>query len=127
MCMARLCDYHVMEAWTATMMRALMRPSLDGYAPISIPQLLRADRELFRLCQERSRSGIKVLPNGTLPPDSLVPVCSASHEVNFLLQPLPSSRIKTGQATSSNQHGQNVHQPPTDKKRRRSPRASSSA
>ncbi len=86
---AGVIGYDVLERWTHTMLRAMLRVPPEGYQRVSIEQLIRADREVFRLAQERSRSGIRVGADGIPPLNQIIHDCSETAAVAVLLMPLP--------------------------------------
>jgi hypothetical protein len=66
---------------------AYMRLPLPGFASTSLDQVLRADTEIFRVLVQRTRAGIRRLPDGTLPLDAHVQSVLDSVAVNMLLLP----------------------------------------
>ncbi|CAE8640523.1 unnamed protein product [Polarella glacialis] len=59
-----------------------------GYARVSVEQLFRADRELFRFMQETARDGIRMTLAGALPCDAAMTAASSNTSACFLLLPL---------------------------------------
>ncbi|CAE8705777.1 unnamed protein product [Polarella glacialis] len=85
---ARIVTFSVMEAWSETLLRAYMSDPPAGYARVAVEQLFRADRELFRFMQEKTRDGIRMTLSGALPCDAAMTAASSNTSVCFLLLPL---------------------------------------
>ena len=64
------------------------RPS-PGYRSPSVEQLLRADREMFRVAQEKVRGGIKPRSGGVRPLEQAFKESAVDVNVTFMLLPLP--------------------------------------
>ena len=71
--------------------REYLRPPPPGYSRVSIDQVRRADIEIFREMQEHPRAGIRILPDGRMPLDLVLPGILVSPRVAMLLMPLPSA------------------------------------
>ena len=85
-----LCDYHIMDGWIEFLWAQTMRPQVQGYASVSLEQILHADRALFLVLSELTRDGISVRPDGSKPIETAFPRARMDPQVAMLLQPLPS-------------------------------------
>ena len=75
-----------------------------GYRQVSIQQLVRADREMFRIMCDKARTGIKVTAAGLRPCDKACEDALVSAKVTMLLLPLqggPSSSHQSGGSSAS--------------------------
>jgi hypothetical protein len=95
-----LMSYANHEKLASFLFLAYMRPALPGFAAVSLDQMLRADTEVFRVLVQRTRSGIRRLPDGTLPLDNHVQTVLDSVAVNRLLLP-PQGRAAASAATTA--------------------------
>ena len=86
---AGLVSFDVGMQWVDYLFAALLRPPLDGYAPVSLAQLIRADQELWRVMAEDTRAGIAPRPDGTKPLQEAMLRLMTSAGVIHLLLPLP--------------------------------------
>ena len=83
-----LVDFVTMEVWTNKLFAAMSRPPLEGYARVSLAQVLSADKELFCLIAERCIDGINPLPSGARPFSDAFKLMQRDERVVFLLLPL---------------------------------------
>ena len=90
--------YSVMAAYHADLLDHLHLPSPPGYSPVSVQQVLRADRAAFLYMSERLTT-LKRNAVGELPLDTLLPGVLIQPTVAFHLLPLSGSASK---ASSSN-------------------------
>ena len=90
--------YSVMAAYHADLLDHLHLPSPPGYSPVSVQQVLRADRAAFLYMSERSTT-LKRNATGDLPLDTLLPSVLIQPTVAFHLLPLSGPATK---ASSSN-------------------------
>jgi hypothetical protein len=85
---ARLFTFARLEEWSEVLLAAYLREAIPDYSKINLSQIIRADQELFRRIQECTRSGIRMLPNGSLPCDAALATAKLDVSVLFLLLPL---------------------------------------
>ncbi len=90
--------YDVMAACHADLLDHLHLPSPPGYSPVSVQQVLRADRAAFLYLSERLTT-LKRNAAGELPLDLLLPTVLIQPTVAFHLLPLSGP---TGKSSSSN-------------------------
>ena len=64
--LTQLCPYEVMNSYHAELIDHLSQPAPPGYSPVSIHQILRADRQAFMLMSERLTT-LKKDANGKTP------------------------------------------------------------
>ena len=91
------------ERWTEFLMEARMAEPPAGFQQVSMKQLEQADKKLFTVLAEATRSGIKAQTTGK-PCDAQFDTCFTSTEVRHLLQPRPisqGSQSQSSQATRS--------------------------
>ena len=103
--------YSVMAAYHADLIDHLHLPSPPGYSPVSVQQVLRADRAAFLYMSERMTT-LKRNAVGELPLDVLLPNVLIQPTVAFHLLPLSGS---TSKASSSSKA------PATERRRSRTP------
>ena len=94
-----LADFVTMEKWTNKLFAAIARPPLEGYARISMSQVLAADRELFCLIAEQCIDGIIPLATGARPFSDAFVLMQKDERVVFLLLPL-----SIGSTSSKSKH-----------------------
>jgi hypothetical protein len=99
-----LMSYANHEKIASFLFLAYMRIPLPGFSSVSLDQMLRADTEVFRVLVQRTRAGVRRLPDGTLPLDNHVQAVLDSVAVNMLLLP-PAGRaaapVKTTAAAAT--------------------------
>ena len=103
--------YDTMAAYHADLMDHLHLPAPPGYTPVSVHQILRADRAAFLFMSEKMNT-LKRSASGTLPLDILLPSVLNQPTVAFHLLPLAGSAIKASSSTKT---------PATERKRSRTP------
>eukprot|EP00973_Karenia_brevis_P055585 7728889-Karenia_brevis.AAC.1 len=81
--------FTVHEKVVDMLIESYMRTPPPGYAKISIDQVQRADKEIFRRLMEVTRAGIVVNAAGDLPCDLALPGILFEPGVQILLLPLP--------------------------------------
>jgi hypothetical protein len=82
-----LMSYANHEKIASFLFLAYMRVPLPGFSSVSLDQMLRADTEVFRVLVQRTRAGVRRLPDGSLPLDNHVQAVLDSVAVNMLLLP----------------------------------------
>ena len=100
-----------MAAYHADLMDHLHLPAPPGYTPVSVHQILRADRAAFLFMSEKMNT-LKRSASGTLPLDILLPSVLNQPTVAFHLLPLAGSVNKASSSTRT---------PTTERKRSRTP------
>jgi hypothetical protein len=95
---AGLVSFEIMERWHTALYIHLMRKAPQGYANITMNQVLLADMELFKRLTELTRSGIRTKCNGERPLEKVWTEAVEDSSVRHLLQPL--------QGSSSSSHNQ---------------------
>ena len=103
--------YSVMAAYHADLLDHLHLPSPPGYSPVSVQQVLRADRAAFLYMSERLTT-LKRNAIGELPLDTLLPSVLIQPTVAFHLLPLPGSASTASSSSKA---------PATERKRSRTP------
>ena len=104
----------VMAAYHADLLDHLHLPSPPGYSPVSVQQVLRADRAAFLYMSERLTT-LKRNAVGELPLDTLLPGVLIQPTVAFHLLPLSGSASKASSSSKA---------PATERKRSRTPNTS---
>jgi hypothetical protein len=89
--LGQVLSYTAHEQLVAFLFREYLRLPPPGYSSVSIDQVRRADVEVFRQMQEQTRAGIKILPDGRMPLDLVLPGILVSPRVAMLLMPLPAA------------------------------------
>ena len=92
--------YSVMAAYHADLLDHLHLPSPPGYSPVSVQQVLRADRAAFLYMSERLTT-LKRNAIGELPLDTLLPSVLIQPTVAFHLLPLPGSASKASSSSKA--------------------------
>ena len=100
-----------MAAYHADLMDHVHLPAPPGYTPVSVHQILRADRAAFLFMSEKMNT-LKRGANGALPLDVLLPSILYQPTVAFHLLPLAGSANKASSSTKT---------PATERKRSRTP------
>ena len=85
--------YSVMAAYHADLLDHLHLPSPPGYSPVSVQQVLRADRAAF-LCMSERLTTLKRNATGNLPLDTLLPSVLIQPTVAFHLLPCRDQQLK---------------------------------
>ena len=96
-----LITFGVHAKWIEKLFTSLNRTVPEGYASISLHQLMEADKELWQRLADECRTSI--IPVAGMPRqlDDAINKWSASHEVLYYLMPLPASK---GATTSYGAH-----------------------
>ena len=84
-----LSSFDSMEDYHGFLYSLIMKEALDSHYPITVDQVLKADRQLFIRLVELTRNGILPKPNGRLPIDIALPTARLDPVFNAILQPLP--------------------------------------
>jgi len=102
--MAGLLDYAKHESLVRYFFRELNADPLPGYNKISIDQMQRVDKEIFRRLAEETRSGLGIDGDGNYPLDSHLEKIRAEPRIVTLMLPLPLARSISA-ASSDSQGG----------------------
>ena len=94
MAVAGLISYGVAQKWSEKLTSALLRAVPKGFSPMSIPQVLAADKEFWRILAEEVEGDFIPKPDGSLPLDTAFPTVMVRPEVliHLMPQPGPASR-----------------------------------
>ena len=103
---ANILSFKYHDKWTEFLMDTRMSEPPQGFQQVSMKQLEMADKKLFTLLAEETRTGIKAQPSGK-PCDDKFDACFLSTEVRHLLQP-------RAVVTAGNAENRPVRAPPTD-------------
>ena len=99
--MGGLGSFAVHEKWANQMLAEYMREPPPGYRRVSINQLERADKEVFRKLAELTRGGLSPDGAGALALDVHMDAVTSSTAVALLLLPLPGSSSSATTSSSS--------------------------
>jgi hypothetical protein len=109
---AGLISHESLHKWIQLLFESMARPSPPGYAPISLDQILQADKELFKHLSEETAAKVSpAIGGGAKPADTAITRLMYSPQIAFFLLPLPKhtySNAKSQDNSDSNR---------TDKKR----------
>jgi hypothetical protein len=86
---AGLCSFARHHELIDILMEEFMRKPLEGYAALSIQQVMRADRHAFVKMAEMTAAGLKRRADGTLPVETALSAVIATTHFQFLLMQLP--------------------------------------
>ena len=84
-----LLDFTIHNQWVDKLCAVQSRVPPPGYRPVSINQLLEADKQIWKLMADSCRSGIVPSPGGLRPLDMAMNKHMESSEVMYFLLPLP--------------------------------------
>lgn len=91
--MVGLARYEQFEEWSDYLFNLLLRPVPDGYAPVSMHQIIEADRQAFLVAARLTRGGILQRPDGTFPLENALSSARSDPMVTSILQPLPKPAV----------------------------------
>jgi hypothetical protein len=86
---AKLLDFGTHDELVKMYFRELQRDQPPGYSCITHDQILRADKEIFRILEEKTPDGLSIDMSGRKPLTALLKSVSESGEIRLLLLPLP--------------------------------------
>jgi len=66
---------------------------LPGYGRISLEQIARTDKEIFRRMAEETRAGLSLTPSGGYPLDDVIERVRVEPRIVVLMMPLPAARV----------------------------------
>ena len=89
--MSDVASFDTLEVLTNILLAELNRAPPPGYARVTLDQLARADKEVFKLLAERCRSGVRRDLDGRRPVDVHMGAIVDSPQVRYLLMPLPAT------------------------------------
>ena len=82
---ANLMDFSAHDLIKEKLTASLLEKPPDGFMPVSLDQLYRADMEIFRQLASQTRNGVRAQPGGSRPLDALVESVLNSPRVNQIL------------------------------------------
>ena len=88
-----ICEFAIMEEVHDYLYGLVMKESLDTHQPISVQQIIKADRQLWIRLIELTRDGINPDSTGKKPIETYLPLARLDPLFNALLQPLPRSNF----------------------------------
>ena len=113
--MANILDYHVHHKWVERLLSARLDAPPSTHSLPTLDQCQQADRKLWQLLGEATRSGIQLRAGGR-PRDNIFEQTWQSPEVLHLLQPMPRSSGSTASfqlAPPPKPHGSSPYERPT--------------
>ena len=87
--LVNLVSWNVHVEWTNKLYRALMTEVASGFHPITLSQLLKADRELFMILASEETGPLKPDPGNDPPLDAAIVRLMLDPRVNIHLTPMP--------------------------------------
>jgi hypothetical protein len=84
-----LCEFSKMEDLHEFLYSLVMKEALETHQPISVSQIIKADRQLMVRLIELTRDGIVADATGKKPIETFLPVARMDPLFNAILQPLP--------------------------------------
>lgn len=99
--LANLASFEKLEAWTQLLFDRICQDPPTGYKHISIDQIVRADRRLWVMVAEDTRSKVNVVTNGIKAVDAAIERFSHHSDVQFHMLPLPLRNPTAGQTSSA--------------------------
>ena len=87
--LVNLVSWSVHVEWTNKLYRALMTEAASGFHPITLSQLLKADRELFMILASEETGPLKADPGNDPPLDAAIGRLMLDPRVNIHLTPMP--------------------------------------
>ena len=87
--MGGLCSFEAHEDYVETLLEEYHRPPPPGFARLTLTQLERVDKEVFRLLAQALRGGLRPADDGGLPLTDLLATTLEKPGVQLLLMPLP--------------------------------------
>ena len=91
-----LCEFSVMESVHDYLYSLVMKEALETHHPITVQQILRADKQLWIRLIELTRDGIIASVSGKNPIEVNIPIARLDPLFNALLQPLARSTASYG-------------------------------
>ena len=91
-----LTSFDVLEDYHSFLYALVMKETLESHYPISVDQVLKADKHFWIRLVELTRNGILPRPNGRLPIDLAIPTARLDPVFNAILQPLPRPASSAG-------------------------------
>jgi hypothetical protein len=86
---SELVSFKTSMAWCDHLLTLLHAPAMDNFAAISLTQIMNADRKIFQLVSEATRSNIRADAQGIRPCDASFAAMRNDPRVSFLLLPIP--------------------------------------
>ena len=118
--MTDLCAFATHETLVRLLIGEYLRPPPTGYARVSLEQLHRADREIWRILAVRCRSGVRRRGDGVRPIEEAIPAVLADPGVRLLLMPLTekAARNAAGSGDKRARSPSSARDEPAGKKKR---------
>ena len=92
--LSKMVTYRALETWTERLFSTMLLEPPPGYKAVTMRQVLEADKKLWQLISEHTRGRVAMQPDDSRPVELSLVQYSTSHEVTFLLNPLPKSSGK---------------------------------
>ena len=92
--LSKMVTYRALETWTERLFSTMLLEPPQGYKAVTMRQVLEADKKLWQLISEHTRGRVAMQPDDSRPVELSLEHYSTSHEVTFLLNPLPKSSGK---------------------------------
>jgi hypothetical protein len=108
-------SFEVLNRWIQRLFETMSKHPPPGYAPVTLDQILAADREIFKLVSDATASAVTPLPGGIKPVDAVFERLSTSPEVMFFVLPLP-GRQNAFSTSSKSSDTPPVYKPGFDKR-----------
>ena len=86
--MGNLCSYEAHEDYVDSLLRQYHTDPPPGYSRVSLAQLERVDKEVFRLLAQELRGGLRPADDGSLPLTNRLPKTVNTPAVQWMLMPM---------------------------------------
>ena len=97
-----LMSYDTHQAWVERLFDIISRDAIEGYDKVTVPQIMRADREWFIEIARKTRGGFRIdLLGGSFVLDVHAASCMDSHMVTHLLAPMPRQSASASKAPTT--------------------------
>ncbi|CAE7804125.1 exgA, partial [Symbiodinium necroappetens] len=114
--LAGLCNFVVVETWITHLFAVMAREVPEGYQPVSLRQVISADRHLFQLMSEDLPADLSSQPGHKSPVDERIEKYMYSAEVAQFLTPLQRHDVSPGLIDKRKQDDSVPPPPPPFKK-----------
>jgi hypothetical protein len=98
---AGLLDFHAHNAWVEKLFRTTQKAAPDGFATVSLQQILNADREIWKLMLDERRAGVVGLAGQPQPLTEAMKKLMDSPDVVYFLLPLPTKTSTSSSSTTA--------------------------
>jgi hypothetical protein len=120
---AQIMSFESHEKLPKMFFKELMREPPPGFRRVTLDQVIRADREVFRKLAEMTRSGVKPESSGNRPIDTCIVSVLESASVQLLLLPLPGGNEKRHNEANNDGQGPGKRSKKAEKRHRAEERA----